>query len=77
MIDLGFSFWPASTFGRQKYNDWGSTYAGHFLVEAKAKGYHVPQSLYQHWLADAKERARDINKNDHRYQTYRLFVLDI
>ncbi len=75
MTGQGFSFWPASTFVREKYSDWGSTYAGHFLVEARARGYHVPEALYQHWLDDAKDRAKDINKTDHRYQAYRLFVL--
>jgi uncharacterized protein YfaS (alpha-2-macroglobulin family) len=71
----GFTFWPFSEYHDNPYSDWGSTYAGHFLVEARALGYHVPDDLYKHWLADAKRRAKTVNKSNHRYQTYRLFVL--
>ncbi len=71
----GFTFWPFSEYHDNPYSDWGSTYAGHFLVEARALGYHVPDDLYKHWLADAKRRAKTVNKANHRYQTYRLFVL--
>ena len=71
----GFTFWPFSNFQENPYTDWGSTYAGHFLVEARALGYHVPEDIYKHWLDDAKRRAKTVNKTNHRYQTYRLFVL--
>jgi len=74
-IKSGFTFWPFSNFQENPYADWGSTYAGHFLVEARALGYNVPEETYAHWLEDAKRRAKTVNKNDHRYQTYRLFVL--
>jgi uncharacterized protein YfaS (alpha-2-macroglobulin family) len=71
----GFTFWPFSEYHDNPYSDWGSTYAGHFLVEARALGYHVPDDIYKHWLDDAKRRAKTVNKSNHRYQTYRLFVL--
>ncbi len=74
-ISAGFSFWPNSTYSRREYTDWGSSYTGHFLVEAKALGYNVPQELYQHWLKEARSKAKLVNKKDHRYQAYRLFVL--
>ena len=38
-----FSYWP----GRNSPSVWGSTYAGHFLIEAKKLGYNVPNSLLQ------------------------------
>jgi uncharacterized protein YfaS (alpha-2-macroglobulin family) len=74
-LKSGFTFWPVGTEYERPYSDWGSTYAGHFLVEARALGYHVPEDLYKHWLGDARRHAKTVNKNNHRYQTYRLFVL--
>jgi uncharacterized protein YfaS (alpha-2-macroglobulin family) len=74
-LSMGFSFWPNSTYHRPEYSDWGSTYTGHFLVAAKALGYHVPNALYQHWLQEAQDGALRVNRENHRYQTYRLFVL--
>ena len=71
----GFSFWPVSTDRPGTYSDWGSSYVGHFLVEAKERGYHVPGGLYNHWLRSARKNAKRVNVNDHRYQMYRLFVL--
>ena len=37
--DGGFSYWP----GYHDLCPWGSSYATHFLVEAKKAGYEVPQ----------------------------------
>jgi len=71
----GFSYWPVSQFSTSDYSDWGTSYAGHFLLEAKDKGYHIPDNLYKHWLNDAKKNAKRINTKNHRYQTYRLFLL--
>jgi uncharacterized protein YfaS (alpha-2-macroglobulin family) len=33
--DGGFSYWP----GHEDTDSWGTTYAGHFLIEAETKGY--------------------------------------
>lgn len=74
-LDKGFAFWPVSSRTESKYSDWGSTYAGHFLVEAKASGYHVPDKLFSHWLSSAAREAKTVNRENHRYQAYRLFVL--
>ncbi|MBN2413004.1 hypothetical protein JXQ31_15055 [candidate division KSB1 bacterium] len=71
----GFSYWPVSRFSRSEYSDWGTSYTGHFLLEAKDKGYYVPDDLYKHWLNDAKDNAKRVNTDNHRYQTYRLFLL--
>ncbi|UCG51701.1 MAG: hypothetical protein JSW58_16200, partial [Candidatus Latescibacterota bacterium] len=73
--DKGFSFWPFSNRRQNRYTDWGTSYAGHFLVEARELGYHVPGDLYDHWLKDARRNAKKVNTKNHRYQTYRLFVL--
>jgi uncharacterized protein YfaS (alpha-2-macroglobulin family) len=74
-MSSGFSSWPLSDYYRPIYSNWCSNYAGHFLVEAKNLGYNVPSDLYNHWLKDAKKRAKELNKENHRYQAYRLFLL--
>ncbi len=74
-ISKGFSYWPASDGNRPRYSDWGSSYAGHFLIAARELGYHVPDELYDHWLRQARSRASAVKRSNHRYQTYRLFLL--
>lgn len=44
--DGGFAYWP----GQPEADDWGTTYAGHFLLEAKEKGYEVPEGLLNAWF---------------------------
>ena len=73
-IQEGFSFWPVNDYYRPRFSDWGSTYAGHFLVLCNKLGYHIPQSLLQHWRQTAADKAKTV-KDDHRYQAYRLYVL--
>ena len=78
----GFTYWPdESGFA----NDWGTNYAGHFLIEAKNKGYALPDNMLQDWVRYQKRRAGDwsINKNGSGYgnraqqmiQAYRLYTL--
>ena len=50
----GFAYWP----GQATPNAWSSTYAGHFLLEAKALGYAVPASMLDKWLNYQKKTAR-------------------
>ena len=75
----GFSYWP----GQSNTNDWASSYAGHFLLEAKAKGYTVPDRVIQSWVKYQDEQARAWRSevSDDRYgdrsiaQAYRLYTL--
>ena len=72
----GFSYWP----GDPEPNEWGSNYAGHFLLEAKAKGYKIPSYLIDNWLSFQKRKAKRWNYGGDRYynftiQAYRLYVL--
>ncbi len=53
----GFSYWP----GGGGINDWSSTYAGHFLLEAKAKGYAVPQGMIDRWVNYQTNNSRQWN----------------
>src|SRR5690606_23600385 len=41
LYDGGFGYWQ----GANKADEWGSNYAGHFLLEAKSKGYTVPEEM--------------------------------
>ncbi len=74
----GLAYWP----GRNYYSDWGTTYSGHFILEAEAKGYALPAGLKQSWLrfqADAARRWNTSTERDQswsqRAQAYRLFTL--
>lgn len=72
----GFAYWP----GNIEPNEWGTNYAGHFLLEAKAKGYRVPSYLIKGWIKYQKNMAKRWNPRNYKYpsyaiQAYRLYVL--
>lgn len=68
--DGGFSYWP----GESTASDWGSNYAGHFLLEAEAKGYRIPSSLKNNWIKFQQKLARNwrsnVPNNEYGYQQY-------
>ena len=76
----GFAYWP----GNRDADDWTSTYAGHFLVEAERKGFTAPPGVKDAWLAFTRKQARDWAPGEHDTwssasnelaQAYRLYVL--
>ncbi len=75
----GFAYWP----GQSQPNDWGSSYAGHFLLEAGKQGYLIKPSVKSAWLDWQKQRARAwLPRKGYRYysseqmlQAYRLYTL--
>ncbi len=73
----GMSYWPGSSYE----SNWGSVYAMHFLVEAEAKGYQVPDHLKRNLLNYLSTRSKqwDYYRNKHHYykenQAYTLYVL--
>jgi len=82
--DGGFSYWPSGT----KSSDWGTSYAGHFMLEAEAKGYKLPIGIKNKWLTYQKRTAKSYspkvtvdargNHVNYRYdfaQVYRLYTL--
>jgi alpha-2-macroglobulin len=76
--DGGFAYWP----GGEDSDSWGSTYAGHFLIEAEAKGYYVPADMLKRWKKYQKNKAGEWRKADNKYyyntelmQAYRLYSL--
>jgi uncharacterized protein YfaS (alpha-2-macroglobulin family) len=81
--DGGFAYWP----GEKEASLWGSTYAGHFLLEAESKGYYIPGDMLKRWKKFQKNRANEwrntngIKEFAHEYhnwdfvQAYRLYTL--
>jgi uncharacterized protein YfaS (alpha-2-macroglobulin family) len=74
----GFSYWP----GASDVNDWSSTYAGHFLLEAKNKGYSIPAGILEKWIGYQTITSRQWNGSSGQYyydndltQAYRLYTL--
>jgi len=69
----GFSFWP----GGSEAHDWGTTYAGHFLLEARRAGFAVPEHVVQNWLRFQRERAAQWQARSGGFteQAYRLYTL--
>jgi hypothetical protein len=78
----GFSYWP----GGNESSEWGTTYAGHFLLEAEAKGYRVPSGLKSNWIRYQKKMASNwrlqasntdygVRQYDDLTQAYRLYTL--
>ncbi|MEZ4857445.1 MAG: MG2 domain-containing protein [Flavobacteriaceae bacterium] len=72
----GLSYWP----GEREADDWGTNYAGHFMLEAKQKGYSLPLTFLDNWLRYQKNAARQWQNSDSRYnsslvQAYRLYTL--
>ncbi|WP_322550917.1 alpha-2-macroglobulin family protein [Flavobacterium psychraquaticum] len=71
----GVSYWP----GNSNADDWGTSYAGHFLLEAEKKGYVLPISFKQKWIsyqqAEAKKWRYYQQYNNDFAQAYRLYTL--
>ncbi|MCI5055635.1 MAG: hypothetical protein MRY83_05970, partial [Flavobacteriales bacterium] len=70
----GLAYWP----GGYSSNEWGTNYAGHFILEAKKRGYRVPNSFLNNWKEYQKKKARmwlDGSNGDQLTQAYRLYLL--
>jgi uncharacterized protein YfaS (alpha-2-macroglobulin family) len=80
--DGGFGYWPGAT----EANEWGSSYAGHFLLEAEKLGYTLPSGFKKNWLKYQRKMARNwqpVSSSYYAYekgyaelkQAYRLYTL--
>lgn len=74
----GMSYWP----GGNDPNQWGSIYAAHFMMEAEAKGYAVPDVMKRSLINYLKSEARswapatgNYQNSSEMTQAYRLYVL--
>lgn len=67
--------------GANEPNDWGSSYAGHFLVLAEKKGYSLPGGLKKNLMKFLQTTALNYEFAKNKYwnndvlQAYRLYVL--
>ena len=89
----GFAYWPGVWSidpSLDWRNDWGTTYAGHFMLEAEKAGYALPGDMKPAWARFQKERATRWTENSYEWpgekyevraeaaryaQAYRLFTL--
>ncbi|WP_255402294.1 alpha-2-macroglobulin [Tenacibaculum sp. SG-28] len=72
----GLSYWQ----GDRNASNWGTSYAGHFMLEAAKKGYVLPIGFLSKWINYQKQEARNWrNTNSYRNndlaQAYRLYTL--
>lgn len=71
----GFSYWP----GEGYENDWGSSYAAHFMIEAEKQGYTLPADMKKKWVKFQQQKAKSWSpaggQSEQVIQAYRLFVL--
>ena len=70
----GLGYWP----GQNKANDWGTTYAGHFLLEAEKRGYVLPIGFKSSWISYQQQKAkqwRSSSTGSSLAQAYRLYTL--
>lgn len=70
--DGGFAYWQ----GGGKSDEWGSIYAGAFLIYAKEAGFFVPDGVFQRWLKYATNKAKARSSNDF-YQASLLYTLSL
>jgi uncharacterized protein YfaS (alpha-2-macroglobulin family) len=62
----GFVYWPggwSTDVGLGWRDDWGTTYAGHFLLEAERAGFAVPADMKASWLRYQKGAAQRWDAN--------------
>ena len=89
----GFAYWPGIWNSDPQWdwrNDWGTTYAGHFFLEAEKAGYTLPGDMKASWVRYQKSAAQQWNPRDLRdpgnysaswveaqrtAQAYRLYTL--
>ena len=72
----GMSYWM----GEHIANDWGTSYAGHFMIEAEKKGFVLPLTFKSNWLRYQKQAAQQWRPSYRHYnsdlaQAYRLYTL--
>jgi uncharacterized protein YfaS (alpha-2-macroglobulin family) len=78
----GLSYWQ----GEYYESEWGTNYAGHFMLEAKSKGYKLPIGYLNNWVKYQRSKANQWNPTHNNYykynhrdgemiQAYRLYTL--
>ncbi|PID95529.1 MAG: hypothetical protein CSA94_01125, partial [Bacteroidetes bacterium] len=75
----GFKLWPNNY---AHVSHWVTNYVGQFMVEARSKGYYIPNDMYIKWLSYQQREAKQWNKDYYEdkashqlIQAYRLYTL--
>ncbi len=79
LADGSFAYWP----GNNSTHEWGTNYAGHFLLEAKSMGYQIPEEMFTAWLKSIRTKAERWSiptqspaiYSSEKTQVYRLYLL--
>jgi len=77
LTDGGLSYWP----GSGDADEWGTNYAGHFMLSAQDKGYSLPLGFIEHWKAYERQKAQTWAPDSRSFygsdliQAYRLYLL--
>jgi uncharacterized protein YfaS (alpha-2-macroglobulin family) len=70
----GLSYWPGET----SPNEWGTSYAGHFMLEAQSAGFSLPVNFIAEWKRYQRNRALTWQRKGFQSdldQAYRLYTL--
>ena len=76
----GLGYWPSSSYE----SEWGTSYAGNFILEAKNKGYAIPDNFLNSWIAYQTKVANNWKgsfrekyyvESEQLKQAYRLYTL--
>jgi uncharacterized protein YfaS (alpha-2-macroglobulin family) len=71
----GITYWQGGTTA----DDWGTSYAGHFMIEAEKKGYFLPINFKSKWISyqqkEAKQWRFEPSYGNDLAQSYRLYTL--
>jgi len=75
LVNGGVSYWPGG-----QADAWCTSYVGHFMIEARQKGFEIPVMFLNNWKNYQKDQARRWNENSYRWasdylQAYRLYTL--
>jgi uncharacterized protein YfaS (alpha-2-macroglobulin family) len=73
LSDGGFSYWP----GLHEADDWATSYAGHFIIEAELKGFTIPASFKSSWIKYQKNTARNWVSGNGKFAYYRYQQSDL
>lgn len=73
----GLGYWPGESYSA---SDWGTNYAGHFMLEAQTVGYQLPVGLLSSWIGYQTKEANNWKPSRRNYgtdliQAYRLYTL--
>ena len=75
--DGGLSYWP----NQGESDEWGTNYAGHFMLAAQGKGYSLPIGFLENWKKYQKLKALTWAPDSRSFygadltQAYRLYLL--